>query len=136
MTLIKVGMTTSTITGRLHEWEGQCKTSVTCLQPFIAYFSVGSSLIERFKQSLTIGNLYDNYRDNGFYCTGLVRSAEKEIHRRLHEQYGVGDLVCPKCSQNGKPRKHKEWFMVPKTDLRQVFSVIDKVCTQMNEKFG
>lgn len=128
-TFVKVGMTTQTVSQRLVQWERKCSHSLTCLQPNVRYFKM--SFLDRFK-SLSIKN-YHTYRDNGFYCNQAA-TAESEIHQRLREIYGKGEVYCSGCApvspqdSNKQYKIHVEWFLVPKKEIPIIFEVIDEVC--------
>ncbi|KAK6465896.1 hypothetical protein DFJ63DRAFT_333299 [Scheffersomyces coipomensis] len=84
-----------------------------------------------------------SFNKDGFYCKGNVRQVEKNIHDKLHKKYGRGNFYCPGCLDESKvstknkdsPFKsdynvHIEWFLIPKSDLKSVFTLIDSICLQ------
>ncbi len=126
-TFVKVGMTTKLVLLRLVQWEHQCRHSLTCLQPNVQYFKM--SFVDRFK--LFLIKTFDTYRDNGFYCRRAA-AAEAEIHRRLRDRFGRGNVFCRGCAKDAAARIHVEWFYLRKRSLPEVFHVIDAVCQQYN----
>ncbi|KAF3993592.1 hypothetical protein FT663_00262 [Candidozyma haemuli var. vulneris] len=152
---VKVGMTTKTVQVRLSQWERQCNHKLICLHPGCEGHE--QSLVEKLKR-LTISKSHNdkymyhtfNLSDKGFYAARNVWSAEQEIHALLKKRYGGGPVYCQGCvekaQEDNKLRRvshffrrkedlssedykvHVEWFPIPKTELREVFKIIDNVC--------
>lgn len=152
--LVKVGMTSQTVEKRLKQWEEKCHHRLSCLCPnneAAAYIKSSSSsmnrLISKFSK-LKIGNkIYKSFQEgnDGFYCQTNLGLAETEIHSRLREKYGYGDVICSGCAKNNKHIKlenntsaqkahniHVEWFYVPRKDLEFIFDIIDTTCLKYN----
>lgn len=129
---IKVGMTTGTVLGRLSQWERQCNHKLTCLVPGA---KIKKSLVESFRNLSLSRPSYKTFKrqSDGFWCSKSVQQAETQIHTLLHQKYGRGNMRCLGCAKSGSHYSiHVEWFLVPKTDLASVFSVIDSVCRWYN----
>ncbi|ABN65949.2 predicted protein [Scheffersomyces stipitis CBS 6054] len=138
--LVKVGMTSGTVARRLAQWQNQCHHDITVLGPateeIVELKFKSAAIASRFNSPKP----YSTFRNNGFFCGRNLKSAESEIHRLLRAKYGNGDILCTGCAtpDSRKPNKdvpfrseyniHVEWFLVPKSDLEYVYSVINSVC--------
>lgn len=141
--LIKVGMTTQTVSKRIQQWKDKCHHDLTVLSPG-QKFSESSlkRLVAKFKNiSLEPTPTYRTFRNDGFYSKGDIRKVESEVHRQLRNKYGYGDMLCIGCektpsSKSGGPFSeahniHVEWFLVPKVEMPWVYGVIDRI-TELN----
>lgn len=130
--LIKVGMTTGSVSGRLSQWELQCRHQLTCLVPGT---KIKMSLLESIRKLSLSSPSYKSFdkHGTGFYCSKAVQQAETQIHTLLHRKYGSGDVFCSGCAKTGSNYSiHVEWFLIPKSDLNTVFGIIDSVCKCYN----
>lgn len=78
-----------------------------------------------------------NVRDNGFYCPCHLALIEKRIHAILRLQFGKVELQCENCTLASKQNTvHREWFLIPRDRLIDVFYLIDDICYKYsrNEK--
>lgn len=142
--LIKVGMTTQTVSKRIQQWKDKCHHDLTVLSPG-QKFSESSlkRLVAKFKNiSLEPTPTYRTFRNDGFYSKGDIRRVESEVHRQLRKKYGYGDMLCIGCektpsSKSGGPFSevhniHVEWFLVPKVEMPWVYGVIDKISESLS----
>lgn len=154
--LCKIGMTTKPcVSIRLAEWRGSCKHEIIGLTPKLIeklYNSTNRdneiSRLTKFFNKLSISKKkpgrsqlpqvpleLKNFYDGGFYYrpSGKISLSDLEAmtHRILWKRYGQGLLYCYGCSaeKHGNPVRHKEWFMVPVTDLPHVMETIDALCS-------
>lgn len=149
---VKVGMTTKTVDLRLLQWEKQCNHKLVCLHPGSGE-KLATSLVERLKR-LSIRKdkfPYASFQpsDKGFYAAKSVYLAEQEIHALLKKRYGGGTVYCQGCIDKAKEEQkgsrllkffkrkeaslneykvHVEWFPIPKSQLREVYRLVDSVC--------
>ncbi|PSK40452.1 hypothetical protein C7M61_000092 [Candidozyma pseudohaemuli] len=148
---VKVGMTTKTVDLRLLQWEKQCNHKLVCLHPG----SEGKdlTLVEKLKRLSIRKDKYPYHTfqpsDKGFYAGRSVWQAEQEIHGFLKQRYGGGTVYCQGCIDKAKEEEkgsrllkffkrkeetlseykvHVEWFPIPKSELREVFRIVDTVC--------
>lgn len=136
-TLIKVGLTTGTVTQRLKQWEAKCNHSLIYLEPSVNYHS--RSLTNLFS-SLKLSNKSDLHHydalNHGFFTERNLARIERTIHETLWKLYGKGDIVCHGCTNENSTRGHGihvEWFMIKRKELANVFRVIDDVCEVYNK---
>lgn len=151
---VKVGMTTKTVEVRLQQWEKMCNHKLVCLHPGCE--GQEQSLVAKLKR-LSLSRRHDKYdyrtfqmSDKGFYAARNVWLAEQEIHALLKKRYGGGPVYCQGCIEQAKEEKkghrilqffrrkedlpgkeykvHVEWFPIPKTEIREVFKIVDSVC--------
>ncbi|CUS20887.1 LAQU0S02e00628g1_1 [Lachancea quebecensis] len=152
--LCKVGMTRKpTVSARLIEWENTCKHPVIGLSPSsLQALSAAQqrpafperSLVKLFRK-LSITSkakvprvvpypqmpALRSFHNGGFYVrdgSGL-EDMERRIHRLLWQRFGQGFVYCHGCkNEKGYPKRHKEWFMIPISQLPNVFKAIDAIC--------
>lgn len=128
--LLKIGLTTGTVTQRLKQWEAKCNHSVVYVDPYVDYSSSLGALFSKLKISKNHHELkhYD-VLNHGFFTPIHLAKIEKSIHKSLWELYGRGDIICHGCSNDTKEHGiHVEWFMVRRKDLKVVFKLIDEIC--------
>lgn len=104
--LIKVGYTSKDPTKRVAEWEHQCGHRLSLIMP---QYNPGKYDIKKCG-----------------WPTSHAYLAEKRIHNYLRSQFGGGKASCSQCLRRGKGGVHREWFLVPKCELPQIFTYIDK----------
>lgn len=137
--LIKVGLTTGTVTQRLKQWEAKCNHSLTYLEPFVNYQSKSlSNLFSNLKLSGKSELSHYDALNHGFYTSKNLAKIEKTIHQSLWKMYGRGDIVCHGCSNDHSNRGygiHVEWFMIKRKDLVNVFKLIDGICEVYSKSY-
>ncbi|SCV05074.1 LANO_0G17898g1_1 [Lachancea nothofagi CBS 11611] len=153
--LLKVGMTRKrTVLARLLEWESSCKHPITGLDPakvkeLCRSQSAGpakrDSSLARLFQKLSISRKakpiattdvrnampFHGFRDGGFYVANgrSLEDIESGIHRYLWKRFGQGLIYCHGCkNEQGEPKRHKEWFLVPIAQVPDVFKIISAIC--------
>ncbi|KAH3901197.1 uncharacterized protein SCODWIG_00954 [Saccharomycodes ludwigii] len=148
--LIKIGITRQlTVEKRINQWRDSCKHDLINLTPnnIMGLVSSESSdayhcqLTSRFN-NLSIGNnngesqrlTLSNYKitSNGFIVhQSLVplEVLESKIHNILWDKYGKGVIYCYGCNDE---RTHREWFLLPITELINTFKLIDNVIENKN----
>ncbi|SCU77406.1 LAME_0A01024g1_1 [Lachancea meyersii CBS 8951] len=158
--LMKVGMTRkATVLARLLEWENSCKHPITGLDlskvEQLHRLSVrnqsrpkhSSSLVRLFRK-LSISKTQKaqkaqknapnldkipSFRDGGFYVTEgrSLELIETKIHQLLWKKYGQGLIYCYGCkNEQGQPKRHREWFMVPLDQVKDIFWAISAICSE------
>ncbi|GMM35446.1 hypothetical protein DASC09_027710 [Saccharomycopsis crataegensis] len=89
-----------------------------------------------------------NHHDNSFYCQNNLREIERKIHSQLRYEFGTVEMECVNCSLNNSKRNtpkgkdtmesnkviHREWFVIPKVSLIEVFLKIDFICHHMGKQ--
>lgn len=134
--MLKIGMTTQRVDTRLRQWRDQCKCDITQLSPSNDNFrnlkdKSAKGWFERRFSSLSIADYVTYDKDeNAFHCSQNVARAEREIHDALGQRFGRVNFNCLGCSYDGKYKVHVEWFCVPKSELRNVYRIIDRYCKQ------
>ena len=133
--LLKIGFTSGTPKRRLEQWRRQCKHQFTLVTPRMLSSIVCSKkdkmhvLLHSFSrlslQDLGKYSKFDN-KNLGFH-TKLAFQTEQKIHHILHEKYGFGKIYCEGCKST-KGGIHKEWFLVPREDVKNIFEKINDLC--------
>lgn len=137
-TLIKVGMTTTSVRRRLKQWEDQCHHRLTSLVPgqrLPGRKILWRRVVEHFANLSLTQNAYSTFdtAERGFYLPQVAKT-ESLVHQQLRAIYGHGDVYCKTCKkqdsrtkdfERGSYNVHVEWFLIPKTDLERVFGIID-----------
>ncbi|KAH3675885.1 hypothetical protein WICMUC_002455 [Wickerhamomyces mucosus] len=128
--LIKIGMTSKSVAKRLNEWENKCNHRLISINP---YCLKKNSILSLFKK-LSISHGGNDYtlktydmEGQGFFTESNLSKIEKEVHSTLWKLYGKGDIVCHGCKIGEKIGIHKEWFLVKRTNLDNIFKLIDKI---------
>lgn len=158
MLLVKVGMTTQTVSKRILQWEAKCNHKIECLYPSSPKDpSQPLSFLKKFER-LTLRNLsstsaYQSFQENahGFFVPRDVMRAEKQIHDLLKLKFGRGDVYCTGCVAKAQEKEkgfslqnlfkkrefvesdynvHVEWFPIPKRQMKEVYRIIDSVCVK------
>lgn len=156
--LVKVGMTTQTVSKRILQWESKCNHKIECLYPNSHKFQ-SSSFLQRFERLSLNGRHkapeFATFQDDakGFFVPRDVMRAETEIHHLLKLKFGRGDVYCTGCvaklQEETKAKEkpfslrtlfnkkefiesdynvHVEWFPIPKKQMMEVYRIIDSVC--------
>lgn len=156
MLLVKVGMTTQTVSKRILQWEAKCNHKIECLYPSSPKDPSQPLSLARKFQRLTLKNWtaplpYQSFQENahGFFVPRDVMRAEKQIHDLLKLTFGRGDVYCTGCVAKAQEQEkgfslqnlfkkkefvesdynvHVEWFPIPKKRMKEVYSIIDSVC--------
>ncbi|CAR30679.1 uncharacterized protein KLTH0H15796g [Lachancea thermotolerans CBS 6340] len=152
--LCKVGMTRKpTVSARLLEWENTCKHPVTGLSPSSIQALAAAqqpskppekSLVKLFRKlSINLKSKTPHavsnsqqlalkcFHNGGFYVRdgNALEDMEARIHRLLWQRFGQGFIYCHGCrNEKDHPKRHKEWFMIPISQLPNVFKAIDAIC--------
>ncbi|KAG7856578.1 hypothetical protein KL919_004108 [Ogataea angusta] len=129
--LIKVGYTTQRVRRRLSQWRERCKQDFQLITPETIDRVVSSNrdkladLMERLKSlSLCSYKKYD-YNEQAFKASNAFRS-EQLVHAQLGSLFGSGRLYCDGC-KTANSGVHKEWFLVPRKDVRNIMRMIDRL---------
>ncbi|KAG7882628.1 hypothetical protein KL938_003051 [Ogataea parapolymorpha] len=129
--LIKVGYTTQRVRRRLSQWRERCKQDFELLTPQTVDRVLSSNrdkladLMERFKSlSLRSYKKYD-FNEQAFKALNAFRS-EQQVHAQLRSLFGSGRLYCDGC-KTANSGVHKEWFLVPRKDVRNIMRMIDRL---------
>ncbi|ODQ65903.1 hypothetical protein NADFUDRAFT_51181 [Nadsonia fulvescens var. elongata DSM 6958] len=127
--LIKVGYTSRDVNKRLSEWEFKCGHKLVLLNSY--------NLKESYTSTLET-------RRRGLFIESL-------IHDSLKRTYGSGHVVCEGCDSsmvtvvegknsfrslynvNNPARKHVEWFLINKVQIKSVYNLIDKIIHENND---
>lgn len=119
--LVKIGMTAGSVMNRLKQWEAKCSHKLAIVDPYRRRKSFLSSF-----QCLKVTEEYNYYssESHGFICSENVFAVEQAIHRALRFKYGRGDVHCHACKEQGHGL-HIEWFKIPRSDIKAVFSLMD-----------
>ncbi|KAI5962076.1 uncharacterized protein KGF55_003151 [Candida pseudojiufengensis] len=141
--LIKIGMTTQLPNIRIKQWEMKCGHDLINIGPKNENLIKNKNFLERFL-CLSIEDReeinYNRFKNDGFYCEENLKLIESTIHQKLRRKYGKGDVYCSGCLQDQEKIKdkqspfktnynvHIEWFLIPKSDLREVHKLIDCTC--------
>ncbi|SCU89957.1 LADA_0F00804g1_1 [Lachancea dasiensis] len=141
-----------TVLARLLEWENSCKHPVTGLDPTKVQELCRSVRIEhrsskslvRLFQKLSISKhksqapmehhlaQLSGFRDGGFYVANdrSLKDIENRIHQFLWKRYGKGLIYCYGCARSqGEPKRHNEWFLVPISQVPEIFRVVSGLCS-------
>ncbi|KAH3679987.1 hypothetical protein WICPIJ_008463 [Wickerhamomyces pijperi] len=131
--LIKIGMTTKLVSQRLKEWENLCHHKLTSVDPYALKSKKLFGLITKNAVNHKVGLRYYHRESQGFYTDVSLSIIEKKIHQTLWKKYGKGDIVCHGCKSAADGGGiHKEWFLVPRSDLGAIFEIISDIVGQHN----
>lgn len=153
--LCKVGMTRKpTVLARLLEWQNSCKHPIVAVEPSMVEELCKLKLQSSPTEDKTLSMLFRKlslkgkkeihrpsaehqlkglkcFRNGGFYVVdgSKLEDVEVNIHKLLWRRYGQGFIYCHGCkNEKGQPTRHKEWFLVPVSQLPDVFKAIDALC--------
>lgn len=154
--LVKVGMTTQTVSKRILQWEAKCNHKIECLYPTSPHNpSQPLSILKRFERlslkSKSTASEYQSFQEHahGFFVPRDVLRAEKQIHDLLKLKFGRGDVYCTGCAAKAQEKEknfslqnlfkkkdfresdynvHVEWFPIPKKQMKELYRIIDSVC--------
>jgi len=133
--LLKIGFTSGTPKKRLQQWKRQCKHQFVLVTPEMLPSIVCSKmdkmhmLLHSFSRlSLKDLNGYTKFDNKSLgFRTKMAYQTEQKIHHNLHQKYGFGKLYCDGC-KDANGGIHKEWFLLPREDVKNIFAMINKIC--------
>ncbi|QLL30489.1 hypothetical protein HG536_0A03060 [Torulaspora globosa] len=150
--LCKIGMTTNrSVSARLQQWQHACKHPVVNLtpetvEPLLSTQRNRETTLSRLLSKLTISRSktptcrrelnVPSYKDGGFWVAARgslsLPMVENAIHRHLWARLGQGLVYCYGCDSDG-PKRHKEWFRLPISELPRLFRTVDSFCRGVSD---